>query len=143
MHDTEEGVHFETRLSECINIWHLCGLDFHTQLGMRIFRFKLEFRFYSKNLCSFISDHFGVILLDFTYFFSGFSSLSNLFIKFNLIPVHSSAYNSSRVNRNTLSKKSSWTLLKVQIFQKCFILGHLKAYHRTQVDVFFILIPNL
>ena len=40
------------------------------------------------------------------------------------------------VGLNTLSKK-------VQFFQKCFILGQLKAYHRKQVDVFFILIPNL
>ncbi len=43
----------------------------------------------------------------------------------------------------SLSKKSSWTLLEIQNFQKCFILGQLKAYHRKQVDVFFILIPKL
>ncbi len=29
---------------------------------------------------------------------------------------------------HTLSKKSSWTPLKVQLFQKCFIFGQLKAY---------------
>ena len=43
----------------------------------------------------------------------------------------------------TLSKKSSWTLLKVQLLRKCFIISQLKAYHRKQVDVFFNLIPNL
>ncbi len=43
----------------------------------------------------------------------------------------------------TLNKKSSWTLLKILFFQKCFILGQLKAYHRKQVGVFSNLIPNL
>ena len=32
-----------------------------------------------------------------------------------------------------LSKKSSWTLLNVQVFQKCFILDQLKAYHSNHL----------
>ncbi len=43
----------------------------------------------------------------------------------------------------TLSKKSSWTLIKVQFSQTWFILGKLTAYYVEQVNVLFILIPNL
>ncbi len=40
-------------------------------------------------------------------------------------------------------QKSFWTLIKVQFSQKCFILGNLKAYYIQQVNLLFILIPNL
>ena len=44
---------------------------------------------------------------------------------------------------DTLSKKSSWTLIKNQLSQKCFILGKLKAYYVKQVYVLFNSTPNL
>ena len=51
--------------------------------------------------------------------------------------------NGPTVESNTFSKESSWTLKKVKFSQKCFILGKLKAYYVKQVNVLFILIPNL
>ncbi len=90
---------------------------------------KTEIPIFQQNL-SVLCQHPGYIC--FSYIIS-FNTWRRMSTKFDL------------VNEGCMytQQKSSWTLVKVQFSQKCFILGKLTAYYVKQVNVLFILIPNL